>query len=173
MKTANGWPDRFNYATLLIIVGVVISLCGCTTPAGGSIQVIQAPGGNLSQHKSIAVAVDTKDADFSPKDVSRLKGFIIEGLRKSARYEKVYADLSPAEQDVVLNLSVHVEFVVGPNTHKVQSIESRVTLTKQSDGKTIGTALVKAHSEWALFGGHMTNAMAKLSEQIVEFTKIH
>ena len=74
------------------MVGVVVSLNGCTTPPGGSIQVIQAPGKILSQHKSIAVAVATKDADFRPEDVARLKGFIIEDLRKSERYEKVYAD---------------------------------------------------------------------------------
>jgi hypothetical protein len=53
--------------------------------------------------------------------------------------------------------------------NKVQSIEASVALTDLRDGNTLATALVNAHSEWALFGGHMTNAIAKLSDQIVDF----
>lgn len=171
MNTAKGWSEQFQCVILLLLLGGVICLGGCSTPPGGSVQWIQAPGGTLSQYKSIAVVVNTKDADFSPNDVSQLKSFIIEDLRKSARYEKVYDGLFTSEHDVDLRLSVLVEFAVGPNTHKVQSIESRVTLIDIGDGKTVATALINGHSEWALFGGHMTNAMMKLSEQIIEFTK--
>ncbi len=171
LKTTDVWHVQFQHVMSLLLVGLVVSLSGCTTPQGGSMKVIQAPDGDLSKYKTIDVAVTSKDADFSPKDVALLKGFIVEDLRKSGRYETVYAGTSSTERPVDLKLSVLVEFVIGPNTHKVQSIEGRVALTDQSEGKTLGAASIKGYSEWALFGGHMTNAMAEFSKQIVNFSK--
>lgn len=161
--------DLFRFAALILFVCGLVCAGGCTT-AGSSIEVKQAPAGSLSGHKIIVVEVTTRDLDFSPEQVGQLTSSIVDSLRKSGRYDKVYASPTSDEHDADLKLSVLVEFVIGPNMHSVQSIESSVALTDPGDGKTLGTALVNAHSEWALFGGKMTNAIAKLSDQIVDFT---
>ena len=119
----------------------------------------------------MAVEVTNKDLDFDTNEVDQLTSSILGGLRKSGRFDKVYAYSQSDEHDADLKLSVLVEFVVGLNMkNNVQSIETSVALTDIGDGKTLATALVNSHSEWALFGNHMTNAIAKLSDQIVDFT---
>ena len=130
----------------------------------------QSPAQSLSRYRIVALEVANKDLDFSTNEVDQLTGSILDGLRKSGRFDKVYDSATSDEHDADLKLSVLVEFVIGPNTHSVQSIESSVALRDPGDGKTLATALVNSHSEWALFGGHMANAIAKLSDQIVDFS---
>ena len=172
MKAGTHSFNLFQFTGLLLFMCGLICAGGCTT-AGSSIEVKQAPAGSLSGHKIVAVEVSTRDLDFSPKQVDLLTDSIVDGLRKSARFDNVYDSATSDEHDADLKLSVVVQFVVGPNTHHVQSIESSVALMDPGDGKTLASALVNSHTEWALFGGKMTNAITRLSDQIVDFTTKH
>lgn len=160
------------FSALLLFICGLICTSGCTT-AGTSIEVKQTPAISLSRYKIVAVEVTTKDLDFDSKEVDQLTGSILDGLRKSARFDKVYASATSDEYDADLKLSVVVQFVVGPNMHSVQSIETSVALIDPGDGKTLAAALVNSHTEWALFGGNMTKAIARLGDQIVDFTTKH
>jgi hypothetical protein len=155
-------------ALILFVCGLLVCAGGCTTP-GSSIEVKQTPAQDLSKYKSIAVEVTNKDPDFDANEVDHLTDSILDGLRKSARFDKVYANSSPNEHNTDLKLSVAVQFVVAANMNKVQSIETSVAFIDTGDGKTLASASVNSHTEWALFGGHMTNAIVKLSDQIVDF----
>jgi len=169
MKTGAHFSHLTRFSVLLLYICGLVCAGGCTAPPGSSIEVKQAPVGGVSKHKIVSVEVTTRDTDFSPKQVDLLTDSIADGLRKSARFDKIYVGTTSNEHEADLKLSVVVQFVIGPNTHKVQSIESSVVLTDPSDGKTLASANVNAHSGWALFGGHMTNAIAQLSDQIVDF----
>lgn len=171
MKTGTRFFQPIRCTGLLLFICWLACAGGCTTPPGSSIEVKQALVGGLSGHKIVAVDVTTRDADFSPKQVGQLTSAIVDGLRKSDRFDEVYDSATAKEHDADLKLSVLVVFVMGPNLHGVQSIESTVALTDPADGKTLASASVNAHSEWAFWGGgHMTNAIAQLSGQIVDFT---
>jgi len=157
------WFTQFSILFLFICGAVWVT--GCTVP-GSSIEVKQAPEASLNRYKIVAVDVTTKDADFNPNQVDFMTKCIVEQLRESARFVKVYDINSSTEHDADLKLSVFVEFVL---LYNVKSIESSVTLTDTADGKARATALVNAHSESALLGGQMTNAIAKLIEtRIIE-----
>lgn len=151
----------------LFVCGLLCT-SGCTT-AGASVEIKQAPPINLSQYKTIAVAVTTRDPDFDAKQIRQLTDSILGGLRKSAKFDKAYATVSEVEPTTDLKLSVIVQFVVGPNRHRVQSIESTVALIDLGDGRTLGSANINSHTEWALFGGNMHKAIASLGDQIVDF----
>ncbi len=161
--------NLFQFPALVLFICGLVCTGGCTT-LGSSIEVKQTPAQSLFRYKSVAVEVANRDLDFSTNEVDQLTSSILDGLRKSGRFDKVYESATSDKHDADLKLFVLVEFVMGPNTHGVQSIETSVTLTNLGNGKTLATALVNSHSEWALFGGHMTNAIAKLSDQIVDFT---
>jgi len=165
MKTSTSFHISLDRLRFLFICGLGC-VGGCTVP-GSSIQVKQAPVASLAQYKVVAVDITTKDLDFSPKQVELLTGSIVDGLRKSARFDKVYSSPKSDERDADLKLSVLVEFVL---LYNVKSIEGSVVLTDTGDGKALASAQVNAHSEAALFGGQMTNAISKLSDQIVDFT---
>jgi len=169
MKTGNRSCSLFQLSALILFVCGLLCISGCTTP-GSSIQVKQTPAQSLSGYKIVAVEVTNMDLDFDTNEVDRLTGSIVDGLRKSGRFDKVYDSATSDEHDADLKLSIVVQFVLAANMNKVQSIETSVALTDLGDGKTLATALVNSHSEWALFGGHMTNAIAKLSDQIIDFT---
>jgi hypothetical protein len=149
---------------VLCICGTAL-IAGCTAP-GSSIEVKEAPAGSLNPYKIVAVEATTGDADFDSNQVNFLTISIIDRLRESGRFDKVYDSTSSTEHDANLKLSVLVEFVL---VYNVKSIESSVALTDITDGKTLAAALVNAHSESAFLGGKMTNAIAKLSDQIVDF----
>ena len=140
-------------------------MAGCATP-GSSIEVKQAPAASLAQYKTVEIEVTNRDDDFSSYDGLQLDQFLADDLRKSGRFEQIsyYNDSSTEHAD--LKLSVLVEFVLLYNS---KSIESSVTLTDTATGKTMAQALIDAHSESAFMGGHMTNAIAQLSNQIVSF----
>jgi hypothetical protein len=168
MKTGTRSFNPFQFSALILFVCGLVCTCGCTTP-GSSIEVKQTSAQSLSIYKSVAVEVTNKDLDFSTNEVDQLTSSILGGLRKSGRFDKVYDSTTPDEHNADLKLSVVVQFVLAVNMNKVQSIETSVALTDLRDRKTLATALVNSHSEWALFGGHMTNAIAKLSDKIVDF----
>ena len=144
-------------------------MTGCTTP-GSNIEVKQAPAESLARYKILAVDVITRDPDFSPGYVVLLSNALVDDLRKSGRFDKVYDSPYTSEHDADLKLSLLVELSVFDN---VKSIESSVTLKDTADGKTIATALVNAHSESAFLGGQMTNAINQLSDRIVDFATQH
>jgi hypothetical protein len=169
MKVGTRSINFIQFSALILFICGLVCTGGCTTP-GSSIEVKQTPAQSLSRYKIVAVEVTNKDPDFDTNDVDQLTGSILDGLRKSARFDKVYASATSDEHDADLKLSVAVQFVIAANMNKVQSIETSVALTDLGDGKTLATALVNSHSEWSLFGGRMTNAIAKLSDQIVDFT---
>ena len=156
------------FALILFICGLVCA-GGCTS-AGTNIDVKQTPAISLPRYKIVAVEVTTKDPDFDSKEIGQLTGSILDGLRKSARFDKVYASSSSDKYDADLKLSVAVQFVVGANMNKVQSIETSVTLIDPADGKTLASALINSHTEWRLLGGNMTKAITRLGDQIVDFT---
>ena len=158
----------FQFAAACLFICGLLSTSGCTT-AGTSVEVKQPPALNFSSPQTIAVAVTTRDADFNPIQVKLLKDAIINGLRKSTKFDKVYGIASTNEPAKGLKLSVVVQFVIGPNMHKVQSVETSVALMNQSDGQTLGNANINVHTEWAFFGGNMNKAIASLGDQIVNF----
>jgi hypothetical protein len=168
MKTGNRSCNLFQLSVFVLFICGLVCAGGCTTP-GSSIEVKQTPAHTLSRYKTLAVEITNKDPDFGTNEVDQLTGSILGGLRKSGRFDKVYDGTTPDEHNAGLKLSVVVQLVLAANMNKVQSIEASVALTDLRDGKTLATALVNAHSEWALFGGHMTNAIAKLNDQIVDF----
>ena len=170
MNTGTRSLRLIQFSALILFICGLVYAGGCTTPPGSNIDVKQSLIGGLSSHKIVAVDVTTKDLDFTPEQVRQLTGAIVDGLRKSARFDKIYDSATTNEHDADLKLSVRVEFVMGPNRYRVQSIESSLTLIDPSDDKTLAMVLVNSHSEWRLFGGHMTNAIAQLSDQIVNFT---
>jgi hypothetical protein len=161
---------HFNRFLILVLFTCgFVSITGCTTP-GSSIEVKQAPAESLARYKTVAIDVASRDADFNPAYVVLLSNALVDDLSKSGSFQKVYDSASTSERDADLKLSVLVEFTLFYN---VKSIESSVTLTETADGKTLAMALVNANSESALRGGKMTNAIAKLSEQIVSFATRH
>jgi len=159
--------DLFQFAGLLLFICGLICTGGCSTPPGGTIEAKQAPIGGLPRHKIVAVEVTTRDADFTSNQVELLANSIVDGLRKVNQFDRVYDSATANEHDADLKLSVLVELVL---LYNVKSIESSVKLTDLGDGKTLAAANVNSHSESAFFGGHMTNAIAQLSGQIVDFT---
>lgn len=166
MKANTRFFHLSQFSILFLFICGIVCLTGCTTP-GSSIEVKQAPAESLVRHKVVAVDVANRDGDFGPDDVSFLSKSLVNDLRKSGRFDKVYdATTSSTEHDADLRLSVLVEFVL---LYNVKSIESSVTLTDTTSGKTLATAAVNSHSEAAFLGGHMTNAIAQLSGQIVDF----
>lgn len=163
---ANPRPFRFTqFAILFLFICGVVWVTGCTTP-GGSIEVKQPPVERLARYKTVVVDVANKDADFSPNDVALLSNSLVNDLRESGKFDKVYDSDSSSKQDADLKVSVLVQFVL---LYNVKSIESSVTLTDTADGKSLAKATIDAHSESAFQGGHMTNAIAQLSRQIVDF----
>jgi hypothetical protein len=169
MKTSNRFCNLFQLSAFILFICGLVCSGGCTT-AGSSIEVKQTPAQSLSRYKIVAVEVNNKDPDFDTNEADQLTGSILDGLRKSGRFDKVYTSATSDEHDADLKLSVVVQFVIAANMKKVQSIETSVALTDLGDGKTLAAALISSHSEWSLFGGKMTNAIAKLSDQIVDFT---
>ena len=165
MKTSVCLFHFIRFPILVLFCGLVW-ITGCTTP-GSSIEVKQTPAESLVRYKIVAVDVANRDADFSRGCVILLSNYLVDDLRKSGRFEKVYESPYTSESDADLKLSVLVELAVFTN---VKSIESSVRLTDTASGKTVATALVNAHSESAFLGGQITNAIAKLSDQIVDFT---
>jgi hypothetical protein len=165
MKANTSFFHFFRFPILFLFICGVVGITGCTTP-GSSIEVKQAPAESLARYKILAVDVTSKDPDFSPGYVVLLSNSLVDDLRKSGRFEKVYDAPYTSERDANLKLSVLVEFSVFDN---VKSIESSVTLTDAAGGKTIATALINAHSESAFLGGQMTNAINQLSDRIVDF----
>ena len=153
---------------ILFICGLVCA-GGCTT-AGSSIEVKQTPTISLSGYKGIAVEVATKDLDFKTNELDQLICSLLDGLRRSAKFDKVCTLSSSDAHEANLKLFVVVQLVVAANVNKVQSIETSVALIDPADGKMLANALVNSHSEWKLFGGNMAKAIASLSDQIVEFT---
>ncbi len=151
-------------AVCLFVCGLLCT-SGCTT-AGTSIEVKQTPAINFSQNQTVMVIVKTRDADFNPKQVEQLADAIIDGLRKSAKFDKVYGITSVVEPFTNLKLSVVVQFVVVQN---VWSIETTVSLIDLRDGMTLGKANINSHTEWAFFGGNVSNAIDRLGDQIVNF----
>ena len=168
MKTSNCSCNLFQLSSFILSICGLLCVGGCTTPES-SIEVKQTPAKTLSGYKIVAVEVTNKDLDFDSNEVDQLTGSILDGLSKSSRFDKVYACSSSDEHDADLKLSVTVQFVITANMNKVQSLETSVALIDTGNGKTLAAALVNSHSEWAFFGGHMTNAIAKLSDQIVDF----
>ena len=140
-------------------------MTGCTAP-GGNIEVKQAPAESLARYKIIAVDVTNRDGDFSPEDVGFLSNALVDDLRKSGRFEKVYDSTSSKEHDADLKLSVLIKFVL---LYNVKHIESSVTLTDAASGKILAAADVNAYSESAFQGGQMENAIAQLNDKIVNF----
>jgi hypothetical protein len=169
MKTSIPSFNLVPFSVLILFICGLVCTGGCTS-AGTSMEVKQTPATNLSRYKIVAVEVTTKDLDFDTNQIDQLTGSILDGLHKSARFDKVYASSSSDEHDADLKLSVVVQFVLGPNMNKVQSIETSVALTDTGDGKTLASALVNSHTEWSLFGGNMNKAITMLGDQIVDFT---
>ncbi|HUE35925.1 MAG TPA: hypothetical protein VMO20_00940 [Candidatus Acidoferrum sp.] len=162
--------SRFTRFSILVLFACgFVWLTGCTTP-GSSIEVKQAPVVSLARYKIVAVDVVSRDADFSPGYVVLLSNALVDDLRKSGRFDKVYDSSFTSERDADLKLSVLVELVL---VYNVKSIESSVTLTDIANGKTLAKAVVDAHSESAFLGGQMTNAITKLNEQVVTFAIQH
>lgn len=155
----------FRLPILSFFLGGLVLLTGCTTP-GSSIEVKRAPAGNLARYKIVAIDVASRDDDFGRGYVILLSNALVDDLRKSGRFDKVYDGPSTSESDADLKLSVLVELAVFTN---VKSIDSSVTLTDAASGRTLAAAHVNAHSESAFFGGQMTNAINKLNDQIVDF----
>ncbi len=163
---ANARFFRFvRFPILFLFICGAACLTGCTTP-GSSIEVKQAPTENLKRYQTVVVDVANRDADFTTNDVIFLGDSLVNDLRKSGRFDKVYDSATPTEHPADLKLSVLVDFVV---LYNVKSIESSVTLTDTANGKMFATAQINSHSESAFLGGHMTNAITQLSSRIVGF----
>jgi hypothetical protein len=158
---------------LLIQCLALLALVGGCASAGTNVEVKQPPAFNLSKYKIIAVEVTTKDPDFDTKEINQLTGAVLDGLKASGKFDKVYGSSSPDEHDATLKLSVVVQFVVGPNMDKVQSIETSVTLMDIATGNTLARANANSHTEWALWGGNMPKAITRLGNQIVDFATNH
>lgn len=155
------------WTILLGFVAGMMAAAGCTS-AGASAEVKQTASARLTGHRSVVVEVATKDLDFDPRQTDQLAKAILDGLGKSGRFDKVCETMpDPAAGD--LKLSVVVQLAVGPNMGHVQSIETIVTVASARDGKTLASANVNAHTAWSLFGGNMSQAIAKLSDQIVDY----
>lgn len=168
MKVGHRARHLFQSSILIVIICGLVCAAGCTTPGSG-IEVKQTSVKPLSGYKIVAVEVTNKDLDFGTNEVDQLTGSILDDLRRSGRFNKVYDSTTSDEHDADLKLSVVVQFVLAANMNKVQSIETFVALTDLGNGKMLASANVNSHSEWAFLGGHMTNAIAKLSGQIVDF----
>ena len=168
MKTSTGSIVFIQLCAFSVFTFGLIFTGGCTAP-NSSIEVQQTPTGSLSKYNIISVEVTTKDLDFDEKEIDQLTGSILAGLRKSARFDKVYAASFSDENDADLKLSVVIRFVEAVNYKGVQSIETSLALTDSGNGETLASAFVNSNSGWALFGGKMTNAIVKLRDQIVDF----
>jgi len=168
LKTNTRFSQLIQFSIWLLFICGLACTDGCTS-ARTSIEVKQTPAISPSKYKVIAVEVTTKDLDFDSTETDQLTGSIVDGLRKSAKFENVYAISSSSEHDADLKLSVVIQFTVGANINRTQNVETSVTLTDTGDGKTVADATVNASTGWNFFGVNMSKAIIKLGDQIVEF----
>jgi len=168
MKFSRRFVISIQLCTISFFIFGFICAGGCTAP-GSSIEVQQTPAASLFKYKIISVEVTTKDLDFDEMEIDQLTGSILSGLRKSARFDKVYAASFSDENDADLKLSVVIRFVEAVNYKSAQSIESSMVLVDSGNGETLARAFVNSDSGRGLFGGKMTNAIVTLSNQIVDF----
>jgi hypothetical protein len=168
MKAHAKFLHLIKFSALLSFVCGLIVASGCTS-ASTSIEAKQTQSISLSRYKIIAVEVTTKDLDFDSKKIDQLTGSIIDGLRKSAKFDNVYAISPSGEHDADLKLSVVIQFTVRANINRTQNVETTVTLTDTSDGKTIADATVNSSTGWNFFGVNMSKAIVRLGDQIVDF----
>jgi hypothetical protein len=166
MKTHPCFFHFVRFSIWFLFLGGLVGVTGCTTP-GSTMEVKQTLLKSPGRYKIVAIDVTSRDADFGPGYVALLDNSLINDLRNSGKFERVYDTSLSSERDADLKLSVLVEFTLFYN---VKHIEGSVTLTDAAGGKTLATASINAHSEFNLFmGGQMTNAIAKLSDQVVGF----
>jgi len=107
MKTNTHFTNLIQFSILLLFICGLACTAGCTS-AGTGIEVKQTPAISRSKHKTITVVVTTKDLDFDSKEIDQLTGCIVDGLRKSSKFDTVYA-ISSDKNDADLKLSVVVQ----------------------------------------------------------------
>jgi hypothetical protein len=168
MKAHAQFAHLIKFSALVSFICGLICASGCTS-ASTSIEVKQAPATSPFKHKTIVVEVTTKDLDFDSKEIDQLTGSIVDGLRKSAKFENVYVISSSGGHDADLKLSVLIQFTVGANINRTENVETSVTLTDTGDGKTIADATVNYSTGWNFFGVNMSKAIVRLGDQIVDF----
>jgi len=168
MKAHAKFLHLIKFSALLSLICGLIGASGCTS-ASTSIEAKQTQSISRSRYKIIAVEVTTKDLDFDSKKIDQLTGSIVDGLRKSAKFDNVYVISSSGEHDADLKLSVVIQFTVGANINRTQNVETSVTLTDTGDGKTIADATVNSSPGWNFFGVNMSKAIVRLGDQIVDF----
>lgn len=119
--------------------------------ASASIEEKQIPV-NLSQYRTIAVAVSSKDPDFDRTELGTLAFSTINKLIGSGKFDKVYATSTGDAQNADLILSVKVNlFVNGAQysplyRNRSGSIDASITLTNASDGKMLATTDLHAQT---------------------------
>jgi hypothetical protein len=163
----------------VLVAGLIACANGCKT-AGSTLVMHEVPGANTGLHRTLAVAVSTKDLDFAPSQVSALAGFTAAKLDVSGKFGNVCVAQEGVAPTNNLRLKVVVElFVDGeqsladPGSHE-GSIDASATLTDLAAGEILAAASFHSHAGSGGFPGlshapRTVDAVEALSRQIADF----
>ena len=140
MKNITRFVRTIQFSAARFLIFGLLCTGGCVA-VNTSIEPQQTPSASLNKYKIVAVDISTQNPNFDSQKIDQLTGSVLAGLRKSGKFEKVYAANYSVEHNADLKLSVVVKFAVVESKQDITTVRrvGEITTVRKVNGTMILT----------------------------------